>query len=196
MVKVIGSRGSRAFRVLWLLEEMGVPYEHVPAKPRSEEARTADPSGKVPALEVDGAVICDLVAIMAYLADRNGKLTFPAGTVERARQDALTHMLLDEMDSLLWSAAKHSFVLPEENRVAQVKPAMKWEYEHRSLPRIEAALKGPFLMGAEMTVPDILLTHCLGWAERAGFPEPGDALAEYRARMEAREAFQRAAALP
>lgn len=193
MIKVIGSRATRAIRVLWLLEEIGAEYEHVPAKPRSDEVRALTGAGKVPALEVDGQVITDSTAIMTYLADAHGKLTAPAGTIARARQDAVLHMLLDEADSILWAAAKHSFVLPEEQRVAEVKPAMMREYE-ASLPRIEAALTGPFLMGDEMTVPDILLTHCLGWAERAKFPAAPPALAEYRARMEAREAFQRAMA--
>ena len=40
MYKVIGSRASRGLRVLWMLEELGQPYEHVPAKPRSDEARS------------------------------------------------------------------------------------------------------------------------------------------------------------
>jgi glutathione S-transferase len=193
MIKVIGARATRAIRVLWLLEELGVEYEHVPAKPRSPEVVALTGSGKVPALEVDGQVITDSTAIMTYLADAHGGLTAKAGTIGRARQDAVLHILLDEMDSVLWAAARHSFVLPEDRRVPEVKPAMIADYA-ASLPRIEAALKGPFLMGEEMTVPDILLTHCLGWAERAKFPEAPKALQDYRARMEAREAFGRAMA--
>lgn len=195
MYTVIGSRGTRAIRVLWMLEELGQAYEHIPARPRSDEARAANPSGKVPALLVDGEALADSVAIITYLADRHGQFTHPAGTLERARQDALTLMILDEVENLLWMAARHSFVLPEEQRVPGIKPSLKWEFG-QAMPRLEAALKGPFLMGEAMTVPDILLTHCLGWAERAGFPEPGRALNDYRVRMEAREAYQRAAARP
>ena len=193
MIKVIGARASRAFRGLWLLEELGVAYEHIPAKPRSPEVIALTGAGKVPALEVEGQIITDSTAIMSYLADAHGGLTAQAGTISRARQDAVLHLLLDEMDSVLWAAARHSFVLPEDRRVPEVKPAMIADYA-ASLPRIEAALEGPFLMGEEMTVPDILLTHCLGWAERAKFPEAPQALQDYRARMEAREAFARAMA--
>jgi len=195
MYKVIGSRASRGLRVLWMLEELGQPYEHVPAKPRSDEALAANPSGKIPALEVDGETITDSVAIMTYLADRHGALTYGAGTLERARQDALTLMILDEVEALIWMAARHSFVLPEERRMPEVKKSLKWEYE-QVLPRLEAALTGPFLTGEMMTIPDMLLAHCLSWAERAGFAEAPAKLADLRARMEARDAFQRVLAMP
>ena len=195
MYKVIGSRASRGLRVLWMLEELGQPYEHVPAKPRSDEALAANPSGKIPALEVDGETITDSVAIMTYLADRHGALTYGAGTLERARQDALTLMILDEVEALIWMAARHSFVLPEEQRIPEVKKSLKWEYE-QVLPRLEAALTGPFLTGEMMTISDMLLAHCLSWAERAGFAEAPAKLADLRARMEARDAFQRVLAMP
>ncbi|MEQ8896298.1 MAG: glutathione S-transferase family protein [Roseovarius sp.] len=194
MYKVIGSRASRCLRVLWMLEELGQPYEHNPAKPRSDEALAANPSGKIPSLQVEGETITDSVAIMTYLADRHGALTYGAGTLERARQDALTLMILDEVEALVWMSARHSFVLPEERRVPEVKNSLKWEYE-QVLPRLEAALTGPFLMGEMMTIPDMLLAHCLSWAERAGFAEAPAKLADLRARMEARDAFQRVLAL-
>jgi len=195
MYEVIGIRASRAFRVLWMLEELGQPYEHIPAAPRSAEAQAANPSGKVPALRTEDGCITDSTAILSYLGDRHGALTHPAGTMERARQDALMHQILDDLDAVLWTAARHSFVLPEEHRVPAVKDSLKWEYA-RNLARLSQALEGPFLMGEMMTVPDILLTHCMGWAERAGFAPPDEKLAAYRDRMQARDAFQRAAALP
>ncbi|KRS10382.1 glutathione S-transferase [Roseovarius atlanticus] len=192
MYEVIGSKASRAFRVLWLLEELGVDYDHTPAGPRSAEAVAANPSGKIPALRVEGRVVTESVAIMTYLADRHGGLTHAAGTLERARQDALTHQILDDVDCSLWMAARHTFVLPEDKRVPEIKETLKWEYEG-SIARLSEALDGPFLMGDTMTLPDILLVHCLRWAEIAKFPGPGEALEAYRARLEKREAFQKVA---
>ena len=84
MLKVYGSAKSRAFRVLWMLEEVGEPYEHVDAAPHSAEIVARNPSGKVPVLEVEGTALTDSTAILTWLADRHGKLTFPAGTLERA----------------------------------------------------------------------------------------------------------------
>jgi glutathione S-transferase len=194
MYKVYGTVKSRAARVLWVLEELGVPYEHLNVGPRSAEVLAVNPSGKVPVLEADGQAIADSTAIMQFLADRHGALTCPAGTVERARQDSLTHFLLDELDAVLWTAARHSFILPEDKRVPAVKDSLKWEYA-RSLTRLEERLgDGPFLMGATMTVPDILAAHCLIWGIGAKFPVPEGALAEYLARLRARPAFVRAMA--
>lgn len=194
MYEVIGTRASRAMRVLWMLEEAELPYTHVPAKPRDADAVAANPSGKVPALRDGAAVISDSVAIMAYLADKHGVLSAAAGTVARAQQDAMTLQILDDVDAILWAAARHSFILPQENRVPGLKDAMKWEYA-RNLIQIEAAMQGPFLMGDEITLPDILLGHCLGWARVAKFPDPGVTLTAYHAQLRDRPAYLRAAAL-
>ena len=128
MYDVIGSRASRAFRVLWLFEEMGLDYNHLPVAPRSAEALAVNPSGKIPALREGDQVLTDSSAIMTYIADKHQQMTHPAGTSARARQDALTHQILDEVDAVLWTAARHSFVLPEEHRVPAVKESLKWEY--------------------------------------------------------------------
>lgn len=195
MYEVIGMRASRAMRVLWMLEEAGLPYRHIPAKPRDADAAAANPSGKIPALRDGDAVITDSVAIMTYLADKHGVLTAPAGTIARARQDAMTLQIIDDVDACLWAAARHSFILPEEHRVPGLKDAMKWEYTG-NLKRIEAAMQGDFLMGDDMTIPDILLGHCLGWATVSKFPDPGEKLSAYHKRLRDRPAFVRALALP
>lgn len=194
MYKVYGNVKSRAARVIWMLEELGVPYEHVNVGARSAEVLAVNPTGKIPVLEVEGQRITDSTAIMQFLADRHGALTFAAGTVDRARQDSHTHFLLDELDAILWTAARHSFVLPEDKRCPEVKESLRWEYS-RSLTRLADRLgEGPFLMGGTMTVADILAAHCLIWGVGAKFPAPEGALADYLGRMRARPAFARAMA--
>lgn len=195
MLKVIGTRKSRAFRVLWMLEELGVDYQHDPTMPRSSHALAANPSGKIPTLLTDGVAITDSTAILTHLADSHGQFTHPAASRERARQDAWTGMILDEIDGALWLGAKHSFVLPEDKRVPDVKPTAKWEFA-AAQARFAKALEGPFLMGDVMTVPDFLLVHCLGWAGVAGFPPADEQLASYLSRVTDRPAYQRAAKLP
>ncbi|MGB8621456.1 MAG: glutathione S-transferase family protein [Paracoccaceae bacterium] len=192
MYKVIGNVKSRTFRVLWALEELEQPYTHVPAPPRSEDVIAINPAGKVPVLIVDGTAITDSTAILTFLADRHGKLTFPAGTIDRARQDSLTHFLLDEFDALLWTAARHSFILPEKLRCPDVKDSLKWEFAGSQKTLVGRMGDGPFLMGERMTVPDIVLTHCLNWAQAAKFPLEQPRLKDYAARLSARPAFRRA----
>jgi glutathione S-transferase len=107
MYTVIGSVKTRTFRVLWLLEELGVEYAFQPAAPRSPEVLALSPLGKVPVLLDDDHVFTDSTAIMTYLADKHGQMTYAAGTPERAVQDGHTNFLLDEFDACLWAAARH-----------------------------------------------------------------------------------------
>ncbi len=189
MYKVIGAVRSRAFRPMWVLEELGQPYEIVPVGPATPEAREYNPLGKIPAL-VDGEdVLTDSVALMTYLADKHGALTAPAGTPARARQDAVTFWLIDEMDALLWMAAKHSRVLPDEARVPDILPALKAEFA-RNVDIFERMIAGEFVMGDALTLPDILAVHCLGWAIGAGFPVENDAVKAYAKRLRGRDAFK------
>jgi len=190
---VIGNVKSRALRVLWTLEELGLDYDHVDAPPQSDEVTRISPAGKVPVLVADGVPITDSVAIMTFLADRHGALTFPAGTIERARQDSLTQMILDEIDAVLWTAARHSFILPEDLRVASIKDSLKWEFARSETALVaRMAEDGPFLMGETMTIADILLAHCGGWAIAAKFPISEPRLRAHIAMMRDRPAFHRA----
>lgn len=194
MYTVIGGARSRAFRVLWMLEELGLPYEHRPEPPRSEAVRSLNASGKIPVLRDGDAVLTDSVAIMTYLADKHGAMTHAPGTVDRARQDALTCRILDEIDSVLWMAARHTFVLPPEMRHPEIKSTLRVEYA-QNLAAIADDVVGPFLTGERMTVPDILLTHCCNWAISARFPDPPERLRDYLAAQRARPAFKRVRAL-
>jgi len=189
MYKLIGSIKTRAFRVAWMLEELGQPYELVPAAPRSDEARAFNPTGKVPALMDGDTLLTDSVAIMQYLADKHALLTAPAGTTARARQDAMLFWLIDEFDAILWAAAKHSFVFPQDQRVPEIKASLKAEFA-RSAAALSAQLDGPFLMGDAISVPDLLAVHCINWSIGAGFEPLDEKLAAWAAGIRKRDAFK------
>ena len=188
MYDVIGSSTSRAFRVMWLLEELGQPYTYIPELPQSDAVRALNPSGKIPILRDGDTVITDSTAILTYLADKHGALTFPAGSPERAQQDSVTQTFLDEIESQLWVASRHSFILPKEKRVPEIKPTLMWEYE-RNMALMMNRCKGPYLMGEMFTIPDIILTHCATWAKAAGFPTDNADLLAYIKTTRARPAF-------
>jgi glutathione S-transferase len=191
---VIGATRTRTARVLWLLEELGVPYKHLPAMPRSGDALRHNPAGKVPVLLVGDLALTDSTAIMTFLADAHGRFTAPAGTLARAAQDGMTQRILDECDALLWTASRHSFILPEEMRLPAIKDSLRWEFARNMSALAERLGDGPYLMGAEVTVPDFLLAHCLGWAQSAKFVVEEPRLSRYLERMRARPAYQRAMA--
>ena len=172
MYKIIGFPRTRAMRVMWLLEELDVPYELVPAMPQSAEVRALTPDGKVPILLDGDTAITESVAICTYLADKHGKFTFPAGTLERARQDSFTQFAVDVLEGALWTAAKNTFIHPEDMRVPAVKEVCKQEFS-RGLKTLEKRLgSGPYVMGDTFTIADIIIGHCSGWAIVANFGIP------------------------
>ena len=193
MYTVLGSTKNRTLRVIWTLEELGVPYDQVFGDPGSAEVKSLNITGKVPALIVEGEALPDSVAIMTFLSDRHNALTFPAGSIKRLRMDGHIQFLLEEFDSLLWVAAKNSFINPVDRRAPEVKTVLKWEFE-RSLKRLEERLKGAFLMGETFTIADVLAVHCLNWAFTAKFPAASEALKAYAKRCRGREAYKRAVA--
>ena len=189
MYKVIGNTNTRTLRVLWAMKEIGLKYEHVQVDAQSADAKKFNISGKVPTLDANGVNIADSTAIVTYLADKYNQLTFPAGTIERAQQDSFTQFILDELDSILWTAARHSFVLPKEMRVSKLKETLRWEFA-RSLKVLESRMgAGPNVMGEKFTIPDIILTHIGGWARVAKFDIPDGKLRDYFRRQIKRPAY-------
>jgi len=191
MYEVFGSAKTRAFRVVWMLEELGQPFTLHDIGPRSDAALELNPSGKIPSMKDGDTALTDSAAIITYLADKHGSLTAPAGTLKRAQQDAMTHLILDEFDAVLWTAARHSFILPEEHRIPAVKDSLKWEFGVHA-DRLNNRMTDAFVMGEDMTVPDILLTHCLTWAMGAKFDVSQTRLRDYVDRMRERPAYKRA----
>ncbi|WP_334191582.1 glutathione S-transferase family protein [Pararhodobacter sp.] len=188
---LIGAASTRAGRALWMLEELGVPYEHVGVKPHAEEVTRHYPRGKVPVLLVDGEPLTDSTAIIQYLADAHGQFTAAAGTLDRARQDAMLHLLLDEFDAVLWTSARHSFILPAERRVPEVKESLRWEFSVNQASLVRRMGDRPYVTGDSFTVADVVLAHCLIWARAAKFEITEPALHAYAGRIAERPAFRR-----
>jgi glutathione S-transferase len=83
---------SRAMRLVWLLEELGLQYEikyyqRGPDMRAPKELKAIHPLGKSPVLEDDGVVIAESGAIFDYLLEKygNGRLVPAAGTDEHLR---------------------------------------------------------------------------------------------------------------
>ena len=76
MIKLYGTRNSRAFRCLWALEECGVPYELVPIDWQTGETRTPEflainPNGHVPVLQDGDLILVESLAINLHIAQIN-----------------------------------------------------------------------------------------------------------------------------
>lgn len=191
MYKIIGFPRTRAMRVMWLLEELGETYDIDPALPQSDAARALNPSGKVPILLEGDTAITESVAICTYLADKHGRFTFPAGTLDRAKQDSFTQFGVDVLEGALWTAAKNTFINPENQRAPAVKDVCRYEFA-RGLETLEARLgDGPYVMGEAFTIADIIIGHCSGWAVAAKFDLPKEGpVYDYFKRLRNRPAFK------
>ncbi|MEL7214387.1 MAG: glutathione S-transferase family protein [Pseudomonadota bacterium] len=192
---VIGSVQSRAVRVMWMLGEVGQPYETIAVGPHAPEILKINPTGKIPALVLgDDTVLLDSVAICQFLADKYATATYPAGTVERARQDGHMAFVFEELDQVLWANSKHRFALPKSLRVEAAADAAKGEFAI-SIQRLAERLGDkPYLMGETFTVPDLIAAHCLAWARAAQFEVLDERVAAYGKRCRARPAFRQALA--
>jgi glutathione S-transferase len=193
MYRLLGRVRSRAQRTLWLLEELGVGYEYVSTNPRSPEAFALNPLGKVPILETPEGVILDSLAQMHYLADKHGGFTHPAGSFERARQDAFSFAVLEMMDANLWAMALHGFGLPEEMRLESYGDTGRQMVTHFSTS-IAGLMEGEYAVGDSPTVADILLAHSSAWARGLKI-ELDPKIHDHMRRMRARPAMERVMAL-
>ncbi len=192
MYTLIGSPQTRAIRVIWCLEELGVVYEIMPLAPGSDEAKKYNPTGKVPALLVGDDVIIDSVAICQFLADKHGEMTYPAGSIERAKMDSWVQFAVDEVDQPCWVWSKNDFLYPEEIRVPEIKPACAREFKRAMHGLGERLGDNKYVMGETFTVPDILLGQCYGWAKFCGFDIPKGRVEDYFKRVCRRPAFIKA----
>ena len=78
-LRIYGIARTRAFRALWIAEELGLDYEHVPVEIGAAGARQPDylainPNGRLPAIEDDGFILWESLAITLYLAKKHGRL--------------------------------------------------------------------------------------------------------------------------
>ena len=195
MYKAVGSRGSRVSRVLWMLEELGEPYEFVEVKLRSPRAYELNASGKVPILLDADLVITDSAAICVYLADKHaGKgMGADAGLAGRAEMDSWMHFAQSEFEAPLWNKLRHRFILPQEVRV-DVGPAAAYDFANE-VKALDRRLEGrDFALGDRFSAVDVMLGDMGGWARAGKFPIESDRVNAYLDRILSRPARARSQA--
>ena len=197
-MKLYGYKNGRTVRAVWALEEARVPYEYVEIDLFKGEARKPEflkinAAGKVPVL-VDGAqTITESAAICLHIAEKypESQLLPSAGTPARTECYRWISFVLTEIDSALWTIAKHRFALPEEKRVDAILDTAAWEYGVAAKILAAELANRDYLAGA-FSVADILAGHTLLWARSARVNVQSDALDNYLRRLEARDALKRA----
>jgi len=191
MIRLYFSVATRSFVPLWLLEELGTPYEIVDTDIRAGKHKAPDylkinPMGKVPALEDDGAVVSEAPAICLYLADRYGYRVLAPKIDDPRRGPYLKWCVFA---TAVFEPATY---LPPST--AKDSQSIGWGNRDTALDMLEAALTpGPWLLGDQFSAADIVLGGLFAIAYFNKRVDQRPVFAAYNARVNARPAFQRAA---
>jgi glutathione S-transferase len=212
MIVVHHLNNSRSQRVLWLLEELGVPYEvkryqrDAKTMLAPPELRAVHPLGKSPVIEDAGQVLAESGAIIEYLAERygEGRLAPAAGTPERLRYRYWMHfaegtaqppLLLKLLFDRLDKGPMPFFVRPVARAIAQrAKGSFVQPNIERNLDFMEGELaNSEWFAGSEFSAADVQMSFPLEAARvRGGLDEKRPRLMAFLERIHARPAYRRA----
>jgi glutathione S-transferase len=212
MVTVHHLNNSRSQRILWLLEELGVPYEVIRYErdPKTMLAPPAllavHPLGKSPVITDSGVTVAESGAIVEYLMDKygGGRLIPPAGTPERLRYTYWLHyaegsampplllkLIFDRVETapMPWPFSAMARRIAGTVKSTFIAPQLK-----RHLDYMEAELATrPWFTGEEFTAADVQMSFPLEAARaRAGLDAGRPKLLDLLTRMQARDAYKRA----
>ena len=201
MITVYSAFPTRSFRVIWLLEELGLAYRLHPVDLRQRQSdadfMARSPAGFLPAIDDDGAAMVDSVAILEYILARYGK-----GRLAPAPDDAnfpayqqFLHLGESGLAAYLNVVVASRFMTPEaERHKLDTRPVEYLFFNRLSLVQRKLA-QSPMIAGEDFTAADISVEYALGMAERVGFAAKfGPEIVEYRTRLAARPAHKSALA--
>ena len=184
---------SRSSVTLWMMEELGQPYELKLLDLSKGEQLSAhyavlNPMGKVPALGHKGVTVTEVAAICTYLADEfpAAGLNIPVGQPQRGIY----------LKWLFFGPSVLEPAMTDRNypRASEVPArAVGWRRLRQVLDVFESGSKrGPFLMGEKFTAADVVIGSGLRFGMMFGMIEPRARFKEYVARLEERPALKRA----
>ena len=212
MIIVHHLNNSRSQRVLWVLEELGIPYE---IKRYQRDARTmlappelraVHPLGKSPVIQDGEATLAESGAILEYLVERHGggRLAPARGTPERLRYtywmhfaegSAMPPLLLLLIFNRIEKAPMPFFVKPVARAIARrAKDSFILPNNERNLDFMESELQArDWFAGDEFSAADIQMSFPVEAARaRGGLDERRPRLMDFLARIHARPAYRRA----
>ncbi|HTJ64017.1 MAG TPA: glutathione S-transferase family protein [Alphaproteobacteria bacterium] len=205
MITVYHLENSRSERVIWLLEELGLPYElqrfsREPTMRAPDALKAISPMGKAPMIRDGDTVIVESGAIVEYIANTagGGRLAVKPGApnygaylqwMHFAEGSAMPAFILN-----LFVGGFFPGIDPDSPLIGMARQAGA-----QTLSFIDGELaKTPYFAGAEFTAADIMMAYCFGIVrspvmntDMAAYPH----LADYITRIEARPAYQKAMAI-
>jgi len=190
---------GRGFRVVWLLEEMGLAYRLRPVDlmagvEEDAEFLNVNPAGFIPAIQDGDVTMVESIAIMEYLMARHGPTPLAPDPHDPAFPAYQQFLHLGEAGL----AASIYFVVVSRNLAPEAE-RLNWG-ARKALEVFESRLglvtrqlaHSPYLAGDKFTAADISVTYALELARRSGTFALGEAEQAYVARTSGREAYKRA----
>jgi len=166
MLRLYGSARSRAVRVLWMLGELNVPYDHKDWLPRAPETKTPEylalnANARVPTIDDDGFVLSESMAINIYLAKKHKSPLLPADPKQEALAIQWSLWETDRLDRQIVNYCRHTADLPQAERKAAVAEEA-WKEIVPAFDVLESRLKqSEHLAGASFTVADLNVAAAL-----------------------------------
>ncbi len=173
-LKIYGVARSRAFRTLWVVGELGLPYEHIKIDfadggTHRAEYLAINPNGHVPAIDDDGFRLWESMAINLYLAKKYGSGAsglYPQSLKDEARVWQWSFWGMSEVERPALTALLNR-IAPEDQRDAAAADEVERALA-APLKVLDAAVAGtPYLLGDYFTVADLNVASILAWAGQA-----------------------------
>jgi len=189
---------SRSTRVLWLLEEIGEPFDLTVMQRESKqtpEYRALHPLGRSPALETDDGPVFESSALILHIADLHPEagLIAPLGSYSRALQYQWCFFGMTEIESALMDIAREQW--KDGEPFAEVVDRATERFARATDVVAQAVAGRDYLVDDEFSVADIVLGSVLAFARAGQIAELPDGVVDYVDRLEARPARQRAVAV-
>ena len=193
MITLYHAPKTRSFAVLWLLEEIGVPYELKRLDMQNGDHKSAvflklNPFGKLPTAKDGNTVLTERAAICTYLADTYALGRLAPALDDRRRAEYLRWMFFSVgvMESVFLAKFMHLDV-----------PAAQAPWG--TFADVNAVIDGkaaqpPYFLGEQFTAADVMMGTMVRWGLMWDLVE-GSHLRGYVDRIESRDAFKRALAL-
>jgi glutathione S-transferase len=186
---------SRSSIVLWMLEELGQPYDlHLLSLSKGDQSKpdylAVNPMGKVPALKHGDTVITEVAAICTYLADEfpNAKLNVPIGTPQRG---VYLKWLFFGPGCFESAVIDRAAPRKEEPRRAMLGYG---DFDTTMNVVAKAVEKGPWILGEQFTAADVVIGANIRWGMMFKMVPERETFVSYAARIAARPAAKRAEA--
>lgn len=198
MITVWGGQTSRSIRVVWVLEEMGLPYGvrqvDMLAAEQDPEFLAINPANYIPAIQDGDVVMVESIAIMEYLMARYGPTPLALSPHNRDFAAYLQFLHLGEagLATLMMPVVVSRFIAPETERDNWGATWCLRSFQKRLKLVRERLANSPYLAGEVFTAADISVTYALNLAQRNCGISLGEVELAYLARTTGRDAYNRA----